>query len=84
MPYVHLLLFLCRRCKQPIVMSVVSEAAKLEKVDGDSYHIKCQCGWFNNLLGVEASRHWVTPRHDQQAIINHLLGAAPNERALNS
>ena len=84
MPYVHLLLFLCRRCEEPLVISVVSEAANLEKVDCDSYHVKCQCGWSNNLLGVEAARHWVTPKHDQQNIINHLLGAAQDERMLNS
>ena len=83
MPYVHLLQFLCRRCERPIVISVASEAANLEKIDADSHHVECQCGWLANLLGVEAARHWVTPSHDQQKIMNHLQGAH-NERLSHS
>ena len=74
-PYAHLLQFRCRRCEQPIVISVRSEAANLEKVDGDSYRLECQCGWSEKLLGVEAARHWVTPWHDEQKLIDHLQGA---------
>ena len=83
MPYVHLLQFLCRRCERPIVISVASEAANLEKVDGDSHHVECQCGWFENLLGVEAVKHWVTPSHDQRHITIHLQGAR-DERLSNA
>ena len=75
MPYAHLLQFRCRRCEQPIVISVESEAANLEKVDGDSYRLECQCGWSETLVGVEAARHLVTPWHDEQQIIDHLQGA---------
>lgn len=75
MPYAHLLQFRCRRCGQPIVIAIQSEAANLETVDGDSYFLECQCGWSEVLLGVEAARHLVTPSHDEQQIIDHLQGA---------
>jgi hypothetical protein len=82
MPYAHLLRFQCKWCDQAIIVPVRSEAASLEKVDGYSYHVECQCGWAANLLGVEADRHWVTPWHDQQNIVKHLKGAG-NARLSN-
>ena len=82
MPYVHLLQFRCRRCEQPIVISVVSEAANLEKIDADSHLVECQCLWSDDLLGVEAVRHWVTPQHDAQNMVNFLQGDR-NERFAN-
>jgi hypothetical protein len=60
-PYVHLLLFRCKRCDKPLAIPVVCEEGNLEKIDGDIYEVKCNCGWLENLLGVEASRHWVAP-----------------------
>jgi hypothetical protein len=74
MPYVHLLQFVCRQCGKPLVISVASDAANLEKIDSDSYSVKCQCGWLDRLIGVEAARHWVTPSCDQQNLIDHLIG----------
>jgi hypothetical protein len=59
--YVHLLLFRCKRCKEPFAIPVTSPASNLEKIDGDTYSVECNCGWLQNLLGVEAVRHWVTP-----------------------
>ena len=79
MPDVHLLQFLCQRCGQPAVISVECDAANLEKVDADSYDVRCECGWSDNLLGAEAVRHWVTPRHDQRNIIDHLQGIRDEE-----
>ena len=84
MPYVHLLQFLCRRCGQPLVIPVRSEAANLEKVDADSHSVKCQCGWLGSLLGVEAVRHWVTPWHHQQNVVDYLQGTVFNEKLSNS
>ena len=61
MLYVHLLLFRCKQCGEVLAISVASEARNLEKIDGDSHDFRCLCGWTENLLGVEALRHWVTP-----------------------
>ncbi len=70
MPYVHLLLFRCKQCGEVLAISVASEARNLEKIDGDSHDFRCLCGWTENLLGVEALRHWVTPweNNEQTAI----------------
>ena len=78
MPYAHFFRFLCRRCQQPLVISIASEAANLEKVDGDSYHVKCSCGWWGDLIGAEAARHWVIPRQDHQSVTT--CRRFPNER----
>lgn len=59
--YVHVLLFRCKRCKEPLVKSVPSEERNLERIDGDTFDVACNCGWFGNSVGVEAVRHWVSP-----------------------
>jgi hypothetical protein len=58
-PYVHSLLFRCEDCMGPLTISVPSEESNLERVDGDIFEVECTCGWWKNLLGVEAVRHWV-------------------------
>jgi hypothetical protein len=40
-----------------MVITVPNEGANLEEVHGGSFHVKCQCGWFERLLGVEAVKH---------------------------
>ena len=72
--YVHLLLFRCKRCKEPFAIPVTSTASNLEKIDGDTYSVECNCGWLQNLLGVEAVRHWVTPWEFAQSV-EHLSAA---------
>ena len=61
LPYVHVLVFRCKHCHRPLLVPVMSEANNLEKVDGDTFEVGCQCGWWKELLGVEAARHWVAP-----------------------
>jgi len=61
LPYVHVLVFQCKHCNGPLLVPVVTEASNLEKVDGDTFDVECQCGWWKRLLGVEAARHWVAP-----------------------
>ena len=59
--YVHLLLFRCKQCNKPVSISGISEAGNLEVIDGHTYEVECRCGWLEDLLGVEALRHWVVP-----------------------
>lgn len=73
--YTHLLLFRCKRCKEPVAISVVSEEANLERIDGETLDVECNCGWFRNSLGVEAVRHWVTPWEFEQTV-EHLSAAS--------
>ena len=37
----------------------MSEAANLEKIDGDIFGVECRCGWLQNMFGAEAAMHWV-------------------------
>lgn len=69
-PYVHLLLFRCKRCNQPLAIPVRSEAGNLEKIDSDAFDVKCNCGWFQQLVGVEAARHWVATWETAQDLGN--------------
>jgi hypothetical protein len=59
-----------------VVISVESVAANLEETDADTHRVKCQCGWTDDLLGVEAAKHWVALNHGGQHLINHLQGDA--------
>jgi len=64
--YVHVLLFRCKRCNAPLAVPVMSEAGNLEKIDGSNHDVKCSCGWSANLLGIEATRHWVSPWEEKK------------------
>ena len=56
--YVHLLLFRCKRCQEPVAISVMSEELNLERIDGETFDIECNRGWFrNSSSGVEAVKH---------------------------
>ena len=59
--YVHLLLFKCAVCKDPLVIPVMSDEYNLEGIDGGNYDLSCDCGWVENLVGLEAVRHYVAP-----------------------
>ena len=58
-PYLHVLLFRCEQCNGPLPVPVMSEAANLEKIDGDIFGVECRCGWLQNMFGAEAAMHWV-------------------------
>ncbi len=57
--FAHSLLFQCEACERPIATSLTSAERALEKVDGASFKLSCECGWSNTLIGVNARRHWV-------------------------
>src|ERR1700694_2998750 len=56
---VHLLLFGCPECGNPIAVSRVSEFYNLELLDATSFRVKCDCGWSGDFLCAEARRHIV-------------------------
>jgi hypothetical protein len=77
--YVHLLLFRCKRCKEPLVISVMSEEGNLERIDGETFDVECNCGWFvNSSLGVEAVRHWVAPCEFAQSVEHSSSASNPS------
>jgi len=73
--YIHLLLFRCSRCNEPLAISVTSEEANLERIDGEAFDVECNCGWFRNSLGAEAVSHLVTPWEFARSV-EHLSAAS--------
>ena len=66
--YAHLLLFRCNQCNEPVAVPVMGQARNLEEIDGDTYDVKCRCGWSESLLGVEALAHWVVAWEEGKAV----------------
>ena len=54
---VHLLLYQCQGCDEPIAISFKSDEANLEGVDGDLIDVPCKCGSANKSFGAEAKCH---------------------------
>jgi hypothetical protein len=59
----------------------MTEEANLERIDGETFDVECNCGWFRNALGVEAVRHWVTPWEFEQRV-EHF--SAASERSVDN
>lgn len=58
--YLHVLIFECAGCSQPLSSVRVTEFRNLEPTDGELFSLKCPCGWEADVRGFEARRHWVT------------------------
>jgi hypothetical protein len=56
--YVHVLLFRCKQCSEPLTIPVKSTVATLEEIDAENFDLECKCGWSQKLFGLEATRHW--------------------------
>jgi hypothetical protein len=59
--FVHVLLFQCPTCRQPITTSQPSTAQNTEDIDAAKFAISCECGWNGASPAVQAKRHWVAP-----------------------
>ena|SRR5215813_10402005 len=55
----HLLLFRCPKCGDPIVTCRENEYLSLEIVDDMQFTLKCMCSWSGQRRGMSAMRHWV-------------------------
>ena len=59
--FLHVLVFQCSECGQPVLQWVLTEYRSVEEIDGRTYTPKCSCGWSDRRLGAEARRHMVAP-----------------------
>jgi predicted RNA-binding Zn-ribbon protein involved in translation (DUF1610 family) len=57
--YVHVLLFECPQCGEPVVFARLTASRNLEEVDADTASYSCKCGHVGVLLGLRARQHWV-------------------------
>lgn len=59
LPFVHVLLFECPQCGNPVSTHRIARDGNLEQVDGDSFDLECSCDWKGARPGIRARRHWV-------------------------
>jgi len=57
--FVHILLFQCPRCSDPVSSAVTTSERNPEETDVRSFALRCPCGWIGTQMGVSARRHWV-------------------------
>jgi hypothetical protein len=58
-PFVHILLFQCPDCTNPMSSAVATSERNPEETDARSFVLRCDCGWMGTLAGLFAKRHWV-------------------------
>ena len=59
MAFVHVLLFECPECGNPLSAHKMAQDGNLEQVDGSSFDLKCACSWKGARPGIRARKHWV-------------------------
>ena len=59
--YAHVLLFACPQCGTPLASACASTRKNLEVADAHWFNPRCQCGWTEKVIGVQAMKHWVEP-----------------------
>jgi DNA-directed RNA polymerase subunit RPC12/RpoP len=58
--FVHVLLFKCPRCSEPVGVIEPNHQGNVEKIDQLHHSAQCPyCRWTGSLLGADAVRHWV-------------------------
>ncbi len=58
-PFVHVLLFQCTSCGNPISSAIATIERNPEETDARSFSLQCNCGWAGSQMGLLARRHWV-------------------------
>ena len=58
--FVHVLLFACAHCGDPVPSAIKTDESNVDQVDIRTLSIRCgNRGWSGKLMGTEAKRHWV-------------------------
>lgn len=58
-PFVHILLFRCPECSDPVTLAVATSERNPDETDVRSFVLRCACGWVGTQMGISARRHWV-------------------------
>ena len=62
--FVHLLLFRCAECDEPLLVTATSDSEHPGQAEDAAYDVRCACGWLKRFLGLEAMRHYAVPWTD--------------------
>jgi hypothetical protein len=57
--FVHILLFQCPTCSNPLSSAITTSERNPEETDARSYVLRCDCGWLGTQMGLLAKRHWI-------------------------
>ena len=58
--FVHVFLFECGGCGNPLAAACVSAAQNIEQIDTRCFSLKCSvCGWSGEPAGAAAKKRWV-------------------------
>jgi len=57
--FVHILLFQCPSCANPMSSAIATRERNSEETDSRSFVLHCDCGWDGTQRGFSAKRHWV-------------------------
>lgn len=57
--FVHVLLFECPQCGNPLSVHRLTDEGSLEQIDGSSFDLSCDCTWKGTRPGMRARKHWV-------------------------
>jgi hypothetical protein len=66
-PFVHLMLFQCPRCGDPISTTLATPDHGLEEIDLSEIKLTCHCRWTGKLFGVNAKSHIVVPLNESDS-----------------
>jgi len=59
--FVHVLLFRCPNCGEPVLAAHSSKNMDREHIAICKFEKTCNCRWSGNLNGLTAVQHWVEP-----------------------
>ena len=57
--YLHVLIFACQQCFQPLPVAELYVARSIEDKDSEVFTLACDCGWKGEMRGFQARCHWV-------------------------
>jgi hypothetical protein len=57
--FVHVLLFQCPSCSNPLPSAIATTERNQEESDAHTFALQCLCGWNGTQIGLLAKRHWV-------------------------
>jgi hypothetical protein len=55
----HLLLFECPKCSDPVVAFGLTDYQNLEPMEALHFNLNCKCSWSGEQLGATARKHFV-------------------------
>jgi hypothetical protein len=58
-PFVHILLFQCPTCGNPVSSAIATAERNPEDTDARTFSLRCDCGWLGAQTGILAKRHWI-------------------------